>query len=143
MKKIILASTFIILMSASGVMAKNAVFDSYTKEASDIQKIDISPVKADSQSEIKGLVNKTSEQMGAIQNENFEAAIKSLDAAQVEIREELVQYTQKYNDAKARYDVAKEECRALRSNIRAIKRKIKNIEKTKTNINKNMIKYYE
>ena len=143
MKKIILASSFIILMTITGAFAKGSVFDSYTKDASDIQKIDIAPVKADSQSDIKGIVNKTSEQMGAIQNENFEAAIKSLDAAQVEIREELVQYTQKYNDAKARYDVAKEECKALRANIRAIKRKIKNIEKAKTNINKNMIKYYE
>ncbi|MBE7706200.1 MAG: hypothetical protein E7Z91_03025 [Cyanobacteria bacterium SIG30] len=143
MKKNLIALSLLLSLTISYGYCESTVFDSYTTDAQEIQKIDISPVKTNVGEKIEGNVAQTSQKMGQIQNENFEAAIQSLDAAQVEIRDELAQYTQKYNDAKARYDIAKEECKALKKQINAIKRKIKHIERTKNNISKNFVKYYE
>ncbi len=141
MKKISVLVLFGLLVFGQSVFA-NTVFDSYNEaDVAEIQQIDISPDSSAKQSEIKSAVQSTSEQMGDIQNQNYRNAIQSLDAAQVEIREELIQYKQQYNEAKARYDVAKTECRELKKQINSIERKIKSIEKTKQNISKNIIEY--
>ncbi len=142
MKKNLLALSLILFMGTN-ISLGGTIFDSYSQDAADIQKINLSPVKDQTKENIRTNVEKTSKQLGQIQKENFESAIQNLDSAQVEIRDELAQYTQKYNEALGRYNVSKEECKALKSQIRMIKNKIKTIERTKGNINKQIIKYYD
>ncbi len=142
MKKNIILLAFGLLMILPSYANEKPVFDYDNVE--EIQKIDITPVKqkaAYQNSEIKEAVNKTSYQMGQIQNDNYKQAIQSLDAAQVEIREELIQYNQQYKEAKGRYDAARAECRALKQHINEVEKKIRNIEKTKSNISKSIIEY--
>ncbi|GBF22611.1 hypothetical protein tpqmel_0015 [Candidatus Gastranaerophilus sp. (ex Termes propinquus)] len=112
--------------------ANGAVFDMGE------QMIEISPI--DGSDYYTGSANAQAQvqNTGGIQRTSFKQAIDSLEAAEVEIREEYAVYTQKYNEAKGRYDVAKAECKALKNNIKQINNRLKNVEKTKKMIFNNM-----
>lgn len=144
MKKIITLLAFGLLMISPVFADDKPVFDTYN-DVEEIQKVDITPVKDKAvyrNAEIKDAVNQTSYQMGQIQNDNYKQAIQSLDAAQVEIREELIQYNQQYKEAKGRYEASKAECKELKRHINEVERKIRSIERTKANISKNIIEYF-
>lgn len=136
MKRYLLAS-ILGLALVSPVFAADSVFDTVAP-AGDTQKVEIAPINSKSvvKNEIPA-VNKV-EQGVEIQNANYEQAITSLDAAQVEIRDEYLQYLQKYNEAKARYDAAKAECKEYKKYVNQSKKKIDNLEKMKKNIGKNI-----
>ncbi len=143
MKKLIILLAFGLLMIPSCYASQKPVFDTFDN-VEDIQKVDITPLKdkaAYKNAEIKNAVNETSYQMGQIQNDNYKQAIQSLDAAQVEIREELIQYNQQYKEALGRYEASKAECRELKKHINEVEKKIKSIERTKANISKNIIQF--
>ena len=72
-------------------------------------------------------------------NDKMQNAILQLDNAQVDVRNELLNYKAKYSDVDAQYKLIKAERKALDQQIRAIEKRIKQIEKAKEKIRKNML----
>ena len=73
------------------------------------------------------------------QNGNFNNALFELDSAQVNIRNQLLEYQAKYQEVDTQYRLIKEQRKVLAKQIRAIESRIKSIEKSKQNIRKTMI----
>ncbi len=72
-------------------------------------------------------------------NDKMQNAILQLDNAQVDVRNELLNYKAKYSDVDAQYKLIKAERKALDQQIRAIEKRIKQIDKAKEKIRKNML----
>lgn len=142
----------IMLLAVLAVFANASFAVPIFSTSSDSEKIDIAPTKTKTtkQTTKMNLSNEyyapkaensatNSTQFGEIQNNNYRSAITNLDGAQVELREQLMNYKAKYTEAKTRYAAVKEECSTYKKQIRTTERKMKNIEKTKKNIAKNMV----
>jgi len=72
-------------------------------------------------------------------NSKMQSAILELDNAQVDVRNELLNYKAKYSDVDAQYQLIKAERKALDKQIKSIERRIKQIDKSKETIRKNML----
>ncbi len=72
-------------------------------------------------------------------NSKMQSAILELDNAQVDVRNELLNYKAKYSDVDAQYKLIKAERKALDQQVRAIEKRIKQIDKAKEKIRKNML----
>lgn len=70
---------------------------------------------------------------------NMQSAITQLDNAQVEVRNELLNYRTKYTEVDAKYNSVKTERANLAKEIKACEKKINQIDKAKEKIRKNMI----
>ena len=71
-------------------------------------------------------------------NKNMQSAISQLDNAQVEVRNELLNYKTKYSEIDAKYNAVKEERASLNKQIKACERKIRRLDNAKEKIRKNM-----
>lgn len=72
-------------------------------------------------------------------NDKMQNAILQLDNAQVDVRNELLNYKAKYSDIDAQYQLIKAERKALNKQVRATEKRIKQIDRTKETIRKNML----
>ncbi|MBR6098351.1 hypothetical protein IKP85_01235 [bacterium] len=72
-------------------------------------------------------------------SQNMQGAISQLDNAQVEVRNELLNYKTKYSEIDAQYNKVKAERANLSKQIRACEKKINQLDKAKEKIRKNMI----
>lgn len=72
-------------------------------------------------------------------NTKMQGAILQLDNAQVEVRNELLNYKAKYSDVDAQYKLIKTERSALYKQVKATEKRIKQIDKAKEKIRKNMM----
>lgn len=72
-------------------------------------------------------------------NTKLQSAILELDNAQIDVRNDLLNYKAKYADVDAQYQVIRAERKALDKQIKDTERRIKKIEKDKANIRKNML----
>lgn len=72
-------------------------------------------------------------------NTKMQSAILQLDNAQVEVRNELLNYKAKYSDVDAQYKLIKTERSALYKQVKATEKRIKQIDKAKEKIRKNMM----
>lgn len=72
-------------------------------------------------------------------NESMQSAILKLDNAQVEVRNELLNYKTQYADVDAQYTSYKAQRKALKTQIKSVERRINQIDKAKEKIRKNMI----
>lgn len=75
----------------------------------------------------------------AIGNGNIQNAILQLDNAQVDIRNDLLNYKTKYADVDAQYKLIKTERKTLKKQVSSIEKRIKEIDKAKEKIRKNML----
>ena len=73
------------------------------------------------------------------QSTNFNNALFELDSAQVNIRNELLEYKAKYQEVDTQYQLIKEQRRVLAEQVKAVEKRIKEIEKSKSQIRKTMI----
>ena len=73
------------------------------------------------------------------QTTSFNNALFELDTAQVNIRNQLLEYKAKYQEIDTQYKLIKEQRKVLGKQINSIEKQIKNIEKSKNNIRKTMI----
>ncbi|MCD7879778.1 MAG: hypothetical protein LUG16_07595 [Candidatus Gastranaerophilales bacterium] len=73
------------------------------------------------------------------QSTNFNNALFELDSAQVNIRNELLEYKAKYQEVDTQYQLIKEQRKVLNDQINSIERRIKAIERSKNHIRKTMI----
>lgn len=81
----------------------------------------------------------TTNPQDVVGNDKMQSAILQLDNAQVDVRNDLLNYKAKYSDVDAQYQLIKAERKALDKQIRTIERRIKQIDKTKETIRKNML----
>ena len=73
-----------------------------------------------------------------VENENLQSALMQLDGAQVEIRNQLLQYKGEYTEIDNQYKLIKEQRRLKAKQVRITERKIRNLDATKEKIRKNM-----
>ncbi|MBQ9246091.1 hypothetical protein IJ182_07485 [bacterium] len=73
------------------------------------------------------------------QSTSFNNALFELDSAQVNIRNELLDYKAKYQEVDTQYQLIKEQRRVLAEQIKSVEKRIKDIEKSKSQIRKTMI----
>lgn len=71
---------------------------------------------------------------------NMQNAILQIDNAQVEVRNNLLNYKAKYSEIDAKYNTTKAERAAMRKQIRQAEKKIKNLDKAKNTIRKNFMR---
>ena len=64
-------------------------------------------------------------------NKNYTSAISNLDNAQIELREQLANYTALMAQAKTAYEAKKAEYNGYKKEYNALKKKMNNIEKSK------------
>lgn len=81
----------------------------------------------------------TTNAQDVVGNDKMQSAILQLDNAQVDVRNDLLNYKAKYSDVDAQYQLIKAERKALDKQIKSIERRIKQIDKTKETIRKNML----
>ena len=84
-------------------------------------------------------LNSANQAADAVGNSKMQSAILELDNAQVDVRNELLNYKAKYSDTDAQYQVIKAERKALNKQIKSIERRIKQIDRAKEKIRKNML----
>lgn len=74
-----------------------------------------------------------------IGNTKMQSAISALDNAQVEVRNELLNYRTQYAEVDAKYIKIKSERAALSKQLKATEKRIKEIDRAKDKIKKNMM----
>ncbi len=79
------------------------------------------------------------QQQEMVGNSKMQSAILELDNAQVDVRNELLNYKAKYSDVDAQYQLIKAERKALDKQIKSIEKRIKQIDRSKETIRKNML----
>jgi len=67
----------------------------------------------------------------------MQTAITEIDKAQMEVRNNLLNYKAKYSEIDSKYQTTKAERAAMRKQIRQAEKKIKNLDKAKNTIRKN------
>ena len=151
MKKKLLILSLAGLLSIGYVFANGMVFDPTefpTTEEIPVSKITTSVTTAPSAAVLpsnKSIENNIKESATlsqdavSAQSNNFNNALFELDSAQVNIRNELLEYQAKYQEVDTQYQMIKEQRRVLANQIKSIKKRINAIEKSKENIRKNMI----
>lgn len=70
---------------------------------------------------------------------DMQGAILKLDNAQIEVRNELLNYRAKYNDIDQQYKLIKAERKALNKKVKDIEKKIKELDKIKEKTRQQMI----
>lgn len=150
MKKNFIISLFAIFMVAGCAMANGMVFDpTQYSSTSDIQvsktstsNVTNSAAKLPSNQTITGNIKAQSnlaQDTLSDQSGNFNNALFELDAAQVNMRNELLDYKAKYQEVDTQYQLIKEQRRVLGNQIKAVEKRIKDIERSKSQIRKTMI----
>lgn len=136
-KKIILL--FVLAFTALSAYSDGLVYDP-TEYQSSVSKT----AEKSAANTAKSIENKTHEaafqakKSLSSQSANFDNALYELDSAQVNIRNELLEYQSKYQEIDTQYKLIKEQRRVLAEQIKEINRKVNAIEKSKNQIRKTM-----
>lgn len=149
MKKLLFFITIITIAAAQTAFAEGMVFDPTEYpviENIPIQKVSsISTPSVEQQQTYRNIENNIKESSTVSrdalseQNDNFNDALYKLDNAQVNIRNELLEYQTKYQEVDTQYRLIKEQRKVLGDQIKAMQKRINSIEKSKQNIRKTMI----
>ena len=73
-----------------------------------------------------------------VENGNLQSALMQLDSAQVEIRNQLIQYKNDYAQIDAQYKTIKEQRSAKAKQVKETEKKIRSLDDTKEKIRKNL-----
>lgn len=150
MKKNFLISALALFIFTGCAMANGMVFD--PTQYSSTSQIPVSKTNTNSLTNSAAKLPANTTISGNIQSQqnlaqdaisdqagNFNNALFELDAAQVNIRNELLDYKAKYQEVDTQYQLIKEQRRVLSNQIKTIERRIKDIERSKSQIRKTMI----
>ena len=144
MKKKFLALTLFLAMGTGLAFADGMVFDptefeiTETTPTKNVTKTDLTTNNAKIESNIKEASSYSQNSVSG-QSTNFSNALFELDSAQVNIRNELLEYKAKYQEVDTQYQLIKEQRRVLGEQVKAVEKRIKEIEKSKSQIRKTMI----
>ena len=123
----------LMIMSLTGIaMAEGMVFDPTEYNQKPAPPIGVDVPTAQNPNELaKNTITS--------QSQSFDNALFELDTAQVNIRNQMLEYKAKYQEIDTQYKLIKEQRKVLGKQINSIEKQIKNIEKSKNNIRKTMI----
>lgn len=140
MKKSILSTAIVFALACSiqTAQANNMPYEPIFEAAPISEAMTSSQATESSMTKIASAQTPTQEIADTVENANLQSAMMQLDSAQVEIRNQLVQYKSEYADLDNSYKMIKEQRAAKAKLVRATEKKIKNIESTKERIRKNM-----
>ena len=82
-------------------------------------------------------INSMASQAETAGNESMQSAILKLDNAQVEVRNQLLNYRTSFSELDNKYKTVKTERKAAKKKIKQAEKRIKNLEKAKKKIRKN------
>ena len=137
-KNLIKTLTLMFCLLAFNAYAADTVFDSMGN-ATEVKLAPAINTKATtSKSAISASSATTLYSKNSIKEQKFSNAIVNLDDAQVELRQELAEVTEKYNAALQEKQRVLQNCKTLKKELKAINKNMKNIESAKKNINKNL-----
>lgn len=144
MKKNFLILSIIAVMSGSIAFADGMVFDPTEYNASTAAPAKTTTAKTTAQKNIT-IEENTKASSSYAQNSisgqstSLNNALFELDSAQVNIRNDLLDYQAKYQEVDTQYKLIKEQRRVLDEQIKSIERRIKDLERSKNQIRKTMI----
>ena len=147
MNKKIIISAFALISLAGCAMANGMVFDptAYTapKEVTTVNKTTTSSTaQLQANKNITTNIQKQSnlaQDALSEQSTNFNNALFELDSAQVNLRNELLEYKSKYQEIDTQYQLIREQRKVLDKQVKAVEKRIRDIEKSKSQIRKTMI----
>ena len=140
MKKTILCATLLATLSCfcQASYANTMPYEPVFETAPITEALSTTQSSESSMTKIASSQTTSSEIANTAENANLQSAMMQLDSAQVEIRNQLIQYKSEYADLDNSYKMVKEQRAAKAKLVRETERKIKNIEATKERIRKNM-----
>lgn len=145
MKKSFILMALMMIIGAGAAMAEGMVFDPTEFEVS-AETNEVAPAPKEIPTHSHQDITAQTEEAKTYaqdavsgQSNNFSNALFELDSAQVNIRNELLDYKAKYQEIDTQYQLIKEQRRVLGEQIKTVERRIKDIEKSKNNIRKTMI----
>lgn len=89
-------------------------------------------------SSMQNAKNTATNTTNSIESGNLQSALMQLDSAQVEIRNQLIQYKSEYANLDNQYRTLKEQRAAKAKLVKETEKKIKSLDQTKEKIRKNM-----
>lgn len=137
MKKNFLILSVVMLLFGGIAFAEGMVFDPTEYQAT-ITETKTLPSNSNIQSSTKA-AQTYAQNVVSEQSSNFNNALYELDTAQVNMRNELLEYKSKFQEIDTQYKLIKEQRRVLDKQINAIEKRIKEIERSKSQIRKTMI----
>ena len=137
MKKNILILSLVMVLFGGVVLAEGMVFDPTEYQAT-VSTTRTLPANTNIESSTKASQS-YAQNVVSEQSTSFNNALFELDTAQVNIRNELLEYKAKYQEVDTQYKLIKEQRRVLDKQITAIEKRIKEIERSKEQIRKTMI----
>ena len=150
MKKNLFLSVIAMIFATGIVLAEGVVFDPTEVAIPEITKAKTTSVKTvettkkDTAVKAQETAQETkkpdiAKETISKQSESFNNALYELDTAQVNIRNELLDYKAKYQDIDTQYKLLKNQRKLLDTQIKTIERRIKDIENSKAKIRKTML----
>ena len=137
MKKSILILSMVIALIGGVAFAEGMVFDPTEYQAT-ISTTKNLPSNSNIQSSTKSSASYAQNAVSE-QATNFNNALYELDTAQVNLRNELLEYKSKFQEVDTQYKLIKEQRRVLEKQINTIEKRVKEIERSKSQIRKTMI----
>lgn len=141
----VLGSTQFFLTASADAMPYEPVFESMPITESITTTANVDTVKATSTTPAITKVSasatntqNTVNMNNSVESNNLQNALMQLDGAQVEIRNQLLQYKTEYTDLDNQYKILKEQRAAKAKQVRETEKKIKDLDSTKEKIRKNM-----
>lgn len=134
---IVMSTQFGMIAKADG-MPYEPVFESVPITESITSTANVENTSQPTTTKITPIKDTASETPAGAEANNLQNALMQLDGAQVEIRNQLLQYKSEYSAIDNQYKVIKEQRAAKAKQIRDVEKKIKSLDSTKEKIRKNM-----
>ncbi len=134
---IVMSTQFGMIAKADG-MPYEPVFESVPITESITSTANVETTTQPSTTKITPIKDTPTEAPAGVEANNLQNALMQLDGAQVEIRNQLLQYKSEYSAIDNQYKVIKEQRAAKAKQIRDVEKKIKSLDSTKEKIRKNM-----
>ncbi len=134
MKKLV-SATLLSVMITSFAMADEFNFEPV--EISTTPNSSSSTVVSAQDKDIQAI--KALSEVSEANNERFQNALLELDSVQVDMRDKLLEYKNKYAELDAQYNKYKAERAAMKKVVRQTEKRINNIDKRKKAIRKDML----
>lgn len=137
MKKNCLTALLISFTICIAANANDAVFSNSDTEKFNLEPMSYTsaPVKTVNTATTPAVQTKTTST--DITNKNYTGAISNLNNAEVELRDQLANYSALMAQSKTAYETKRDEYRGYKKQYKAIKKKLKNVEKSKKLIKNN------
>ncbi len=141
MRKLLLSIFLITFFSVNSAYSAGMVYDP-SEFVIDEKTNDMGSVKLPDNDEISSNIKistRLAQETVSQQSDNFNNALFELDSAQVNIRNELLDYKAKYQEVDTQYQLIKEQRKVLAEQIRNVEKRVRDIERSKNQIRKTMI----